>query len=156
LDDKQLPPSVSAYQLRAQVASNLSKSREALAVVADQGPRRIYLGAASAVGGLGVLGGLLDAINTLENKELEWVITSAAYAVIILLVTGFLLLKVMSFAADKDSAGRTALDAQINALLDFASLVIAPSANGATGNQPAAPLSAQTTAAEQNTSPDSD
>jgi hypothetical protein len=151
LNGEQLPSSVSAYQLRAQIASNLSKSREALAAVADQGPRRIYLGAASAVGGLGVLGGLLDAINTLEDKELEWIITSAAYAVIILFVTGFLLLRVMSFAADKDSAGRTALDAQINALLDFASQDTAPSANGAAENQPAAPPPAQPKAAEQNT-----
>lgn len=151
MDGKQLPPSVSAYQLRAQIASNLSKSREALATVADQGPRRIYLGAASAVGGLGVLGGLLDAINTLEDKELEWIITSAAYAVIILFVTGFLLLRVMSFAADKDSAGRTALDAQINALLDFAGQVTTPAANGAAENQPAAPPPALPKAAEQNT-----
>jgi hypothetical protein len=156
LDGKQLPPSASAYQLRAQIASNLSKSREALAAVADQGPRRIYLGAASAVGGLGVLGGLLDAINTLEDKELEWIITSAAYAVIILFVTGFLLLRVMSFAADKDSASRNALDAQISALLDFTSQVTAHSANGTAESQPAAPSLAPPKATGQNTSPDPD
>ena len=101
------------------------------------------------MGGLGVLGGLLDAINTLEDRELEWIISSAAYAVIILFVTGFLLLRVMSFAADKDSAGRTALDAQISALLDFASQAIAPSVNGAAENQQAAPSSAHQEAAGQ-------
>jgi hypothetical protein len=144
----------SVYAIRANIAANLNKTRGDLAAKAEEGPRRIYLGAGSAVGLLGILGGVLDAINTLEDKELEWIITSAAYAVVILVATGFVLLKVMSFAADKDTVGLTALDAQINDLLDFARHVTAPSANGAGETLPAVPPSNPRNAVEQSTSTD--
>jgi hypothetical protein len=70
--------------MRAQLAEEMNERREA-ARAAEVG-RNSYLGAAAAVGGMGILGGLLDAVDTMENKELEWIVSFAAYGAIVLAV----------------------------------------------------------------------
>jgi hypothetical protein len=118
---------ISGYELATRVAARLHVARN----VKDAG-QSTYLGAAAAVGGLGIAAGVLDAVDTMENRELEWVITFAVYGAVVLGVMLYLLWHVIRIATNNTDAARGALSSQITYLLEFAGK-IPPDSNGTAG-----------------------
>lgn len=118
---------ISGYALAAQIAARLH-----VAGNVEEAGRSTYLGAAAAVGGLGIVAGVLDAVDTLENRELEWVISFAVYGAVVLGVMLYLLWHVIRIATKNTDAARGALGSQITYLLEFAGK-IPPDSNETAG-----------------------
>ena len=117
---------ISGYQLRAQLAARLNAASHV-----QEAGRNTYLGVAAAIGAMGIAGGTLDAIDTMENKELEWIITFAVYGAVVLAVMLYLLWHIIRIAAHNTDASRDVLGTEIAYLLEFAGKTPLAHANGA-------------------------
>jgi hypothetical protein len=111
----------SGYQRFAQatVKDALEKA-QAGTTKAAAGLRRSYFGGSLTIGSVGLLGGILEAVDIMENRELVWMISVAVYAALILAAGCYLLWNVVRVVGDNDTSARAALDDVITRLLTLA------------------------------------
>lgn len=99
------------YQnFRQEELPRLLERRQEAAALAEKRRRATYLGGAVSIGGIGLLGGALEAVDTMENQELAWVIAVAVFVALVLSVGCYLLWQVVRTGAENDLGSLSILD----------------------------------------------